>query len=210
MASYSLQSRQTGSALMIIVFIVVLVVIGGAGAYVATGGFKDKTDVSQTKPGQQATHSNFQATTATTAADIKTMLAAAKAGDYDVECTLNYDNSADASNSLLPASGPSTLYVSGATKMRVDTTFKDKPGHFMRLGSAAYLWADGNKEGSQFPVTSSNSSASSSTTKFTEDAEKYDTKCQSVAKLDASLFVLPTGVTFTDINSQFNSSSSSN
>jgi hypothetical protein len=48
----------------------------------------------------------------------------------------------------------------------------------------------------------------SSTTTFTKDAEKYDTKCQSLPKLDDSLFTLHKGVTFTDINSQFQSSSS--
>jgi hypothetical protein len=89
--------------------------------------------------------------------------------------------------------------------MRVDTTFKDKPGHFMLAGNAAYLWADDSKEGSKFPVTKSDGS---STTTFTKDAEKYDTKCQSLPKLDDSLFTLPKGVTFTDINSQFQSSSS--
>ena len=205
MSFNSLHTKQTGSALMIVVFIVVLAVIGGAGAYVATGGFKNQTDDNTAKTGQQSTASNFRATTATTSADIKTMLAGAKAGDYDVKCTLNYDNAADSNNSLLSASGPSTLYVGGATKMRVDTTFKDKPGHFMMVGNAAYLWADGGKEGSKFPVTKSDDS---STTTFTKDAEKYDTKCQNLPKLDDSLFTLPQGVTFTDINSQFQSSSS--
>jgi hypothetical protein len=206
MAAHSLKIQQTGSAHLFLMVVVVLIIIGGIGAYVATGGFKKDSNSSQNRH-QTSAGDNFTVTKASTAADIKAMLAAAKAGDYDVQCTVDYDKVPEASNALLPVSGKSTLYISGTARMRVDTTINHKPGHFMRLGKSVYLWADGAKQGSKIPVSTKSSSSSSSTDTFTKDAEKYDMQCQSVARLDDSLFVLPTGVTFTDLNSQFNSSS---
>jgi hypothetical protein len=207
MRFHKLTSSQNGSAIMIVVFIVVLALIGGAGAYVATGGFKNGGD----NTNSQQTNKNFKSVTATSTADLKTMFAAAKADEYDIKCTLNYDKSAASKNALLPVSGPATLYVDGAKKMRVDMTISGKSSHFMRLGQSAYLWNDGATKGSEFPITNESATSTSSqlsTESFADNAKNYDLKCQSVADLDVSLFILPTGVTFTEVNSTLNSTRS--
>lgn len=179
----SLQAKQTGSTHLIVLVVAVLVIIGGIGAYLATGGFK-------------------KTVTATTPTEVKALLASARAGDYDAKCT--YENKEADSDALIVATGPSTLYVSGADKMRMDTEVSGKNTHMMQLDDSMYMWADDNDKGSKFPITDSSDSAN----EFAEDAEKNQLKCES-ADLDASMFELPSNVTFTEPRTQFESSSNS-
>ncbi len=199
----SLNTKQSGAAHLIAIVAVVVVLIGGIGAYVVLGGSKDK----DANPGQNTQQndaaSNFVATKAITPSEIKTLIAAVKAGTYDAKCTLDYGEGLPKSQSALTTTGPATLYLSGAKKMRLDATIESKPSHFMRVDTFVYLWADGNPKGSKIPVsTKSSSSSASSADSFAKNAEKYKMKCESAASLDNALFTPPTNVTFTEYNNQ--------
>lgn len=190
MTSYSRNDEQRGSAVVIALTVTAVVVTIGAIAFVliANGGKNNGIDLGKI---------GHKTITAATSEEVKVLLTSAKAGDYDAKCTYTDEN------------GDSTIYISGAAKMRVDTTINEKPGHVLRLGDAGYVWADGQKEGSKLPFKSESSTSSKySPDTFASKVDQYHVKCESVAGLDDSLFTLPTDVTFVDVNSKLNSSSS--
>jgi len=191
MVLHSLNSKQNGSALVIVLVAVVLVAVVGAGVYITKGDSKKENGTSP----QNSTATPFKSITATNTADVKSLFSAAKAGTYDAKCSYTDDSGKN-----------SAIYISGAEKMRIDTTIDNKSGHMLVLGKTAYIWAEGNAKGSTIPVTNS-SNSSTSTDKFADNVEKYKLSCQSVSRLDASLFKQPTDVTFTDFNSQIKPSS---
>ena len=184
MASYSRQDKQRGSALVIILTLVAILATAGAIVYVLLSSNDKGGGVDLGKIGQKTT-------TASTSDGVKALLTKAKAGEYDAKCTYTSE------------SGDGTLYVSGAEKMRVDTTINDRPGHVLRLGGAGYIWADGQSEGSKLPFQSGSSTDSKySPETFASKVDKYHVRCESVGHLSESLFTLPKGVNFIDVNSQ--------
>lgn len=186
MVAFSLKSKQNGSAHMIFVAVAVLAVIVGAAAYVLTGGFGTKT------------------ITATTATEVKELIASAQAGEYDAKCTYS-SKDADANGALLATTGTTTLYVKGEKK-RIDATVSGQDSHFLQVDDSMYVWADGKDKGSKFPITKKDGDSAD---KFAENVEKYQITCES-ASLDDALFEQPSDVTFTEPKAQFESSSPSN
>lgn len=190
MRSLSRHRKQRGSALVIIVTIIILLAVSGAIIYVL---------LNKQKGGSDALPSiGFKAITAKTPDDVITLLKSAKAGSYDAKCTYTDKTT-----------GEGTLYIKG-DKMRVDTTISQKPGHVLKLGDSTYIWADGQSEGSKFPVREENKDSIYSSDNFAAKAQEDNVVCQSVANLRDSLFVLPKSVNFVDVNSQIHTYSSSN
>lgn len=188
MASYSQNNRQRGSALVIILTIAVVLLTGGALAYVGINQLnKEGKGIDVPLVGQKTI-------TATTPETVKGLLTKAQAGEYDAKCTFTDD-----------AGNQGTLYVEGEKKMRVDTTISDKPGHVLRLDDKVYIWADGQDEGSLFPMREDKANSNYSAEKFADNVEKYKVTCKSVGSLDSSLFALPKGVNFVDVNEQLKS-----
>ena len=189
MASYSRQDKQRGSSLVIILAAAAVLVTGGAIAYVLLSKNSGGEGVNLSSIGHKTI-------TASTADSVKALLTNAKAGDYDAKCTYTDE------------SGNGTLYIKGSDTMRVDTTIKEKPAHVVRIKDAMYIWADGQTEGSKFPVTDTNGGSKYSPDSFATKVDKYHVKCESVAHLSESLFTLPKSVNFVDVNTQLNSYSS--
>ena len=181
---------QRGSVLVIILTVAVMLVVSGAIAYVL---------LSKKEGGTAALPSiGFKSITAKTPADVTTLLKSAKAGNYDAKCTYTDKTTGDG-----------TIYVKG-DKMRVDTTISKKPGHVLKLDDSTYIWADGQSEGSKFPVRPENTDSVYSAESFASKAQEDNVSCQSVASLSNSLFTLPSNVNFVDVNSQMHTYSSSN
>lgn len=191
MTFYSRQNKQRGSALVIVLAITAVLATGGAIAYALISSNKDGGVVDL----KSISHKTI---TATTSSEVKTLLTNAKAGDYDAKCTFTSE------------SGDGTLYIKGPVGMRVDTTISDKPAHVLQHGDSVYIWADGQSEGSKFPMSDENKDSQYSPDAFANKVDEYHIKCQSVARLSDSLFTLPPSVTFVDVNSQFNTFRSSN
>jgi hypothetical protein len=170
------EKNSRGSALVIALTVVAVLVIIGAIAYALLA-----------KNGGSSLKNLFHKTiTATTADEVRTLLSDAKAGKYDVKCTYNIK------------SVESTLYIKGDDKMRVDTVITDKPGHVLRLDESVYLWAEGNPKGSRLPVTKEDSDYTPDG--FANKVEESKAKCQSVGSLDESLFAVPSDVEFEDFH----------
>lgn len=182
--------NQSGAAHLALIIVAVLLVVGGIGAYILTNGSKNNGGLTSLNP--------FTSKSATTSTEIKAMILDAKAGKSKVSCDYT-DDSGKAS----------AIYIAGSDKMRVDTTINKNPGHMLWLGDKAYIWADGNNKGSYLPATKSSDTTSAQTDKFANDVAKYKMSCRTVSKLDDSIFKLPENVTFTDFNSQLNSTSHS-
>lgn len=185
---YSRKDPQRGSAIVIALVVAAVVITAGAIGYVLFSKSQGR-DVDL----GALTHKTI---TADTSDEIKTLIQNVRNGDYDAKCTYSDDN------------GDSTLYLSGATKMRIDTTIEDKPGHIIRLDDAGYIWADSQSEGSKLPFTDEKKDSKYSPETFASKVDENNLKCQSVSKLSESLFTLPTDVNFVDVNTRFNSASS--
>jgi len=188
MSSQSHQSSR-GSALVVILVVIGVVGIIGAVAYVLLN-----------KNGGGVGNIFGSTKTATSPGDIKSLLTEAKSGKFDAKCTYN------TSGGDKPAD--STIYMSGAKKLRVDTPINGKPGHLIRIDDSAYLWADGDTNGSKLPITDKGESSKYTPDEFSKKAKDYRMTCESVSSLSDSLFNLPSGVSFVDFNAQLQSSSS--
>lgn len=188
MPLYRIQNEQRGSALVIILTVIAILVVLGGITYVLINNNKGSSGL---------TNTFHQTKTATTADEVKALLTDAKAGKYDAKCT------------YLLKTVESTLYVQGDSKMRVDTTIEDKPGHFVRLGDSVYIWADGNPKGSILPISDENKDSEYTPDGFASRVDQYNIKCQSVGRLSDSLFAMPSDVTFTDFKARDAGASSS-
>lgn len=189
MSSHSHQSSR-GSALVIILVVVGVIGIVGAVAYVLLS-----------KNGGGVANIFGSTKTATSPGDIKSLLTEAKAGKFDAKCT--YTTSGN-------DSADSAIYMSGAKRMRVDTPINGKPGHLVRIDNSAYLWADGESNGSKLPMNDKGDSGKYTPDEFSKKAKEYHMTCESVSSLSDSLFNLPSGVSFVDFNAQLQSSSYGN
>lgn len=188
MSSNSNQGSR-GSALVITLIVVGVVAIIGAVAYTLLS-----------KNGNGGVGNIFGSSkTATSPGDIKSLLTEAKAGKFDVKCTYTTTGN---------DSIDSTIYMSGAKKLRVDTPINGKPGHLIRIDNSAYLWADGDSNGSKLPMTDKGEGSKYTPDEFSKKASDYKMKCESVSSLSDSLFSLPSGVSFVDFNAELQGSSS--
>lgn len=186
MSSHSYQSSR-GSALVIILVIVGVVGIVGAVAYVLLNNGGSVGNI-------------FGSTkTATSTGDIKSLLADAKAGKFDAKCTYTTSGSEPTD---------STIYMSGAKKMRVDTPINGKPGHLIRIDNSAYLWADGDSTGSKLPMTDKGEGGKYTPDEFSKKAKDYHMTCESVSSVKDSLFELPSDIKFVDFNAELQNSAS--
>lgn len=190
----SLHNNQNGASHLVLLIVTVLVIVGGIGVYILTGSRKNQND--KTTSSQQPV-TPFKMMTATNATDIKSMINASRAGNYDVKCRYT-DDSGNAS----------TIYVT-KDKMRVDTTINKKAGHMIWLSDKAYIWADGDTKGSILPVTKDTDS-SKQTDKFADNVDKYKMSCQNATHIDVTLFKVPTNISFTEFSTQSGSSSTNN
>lgn len=181
----SLRNKQDGVAHLALLVVAILVVVGGIGAYILTKGSK-KNDSNNPGTSQQSMMP-FTQKTANTPEEMKSMMTAARNGNYAAKCTFTDD------------SGNASYIYIAKDRMRVDTTINKKAGHMVWTTDKAYIWADGDTKGSILPVTNE-SSSSQQTDKFADSAAKYKMSCQTQKQLDDSLFKIPTNVKFTDFN----------
>lgn len=184
---------QSGSALIISLVVAAVVIIGGVAAYVVTDGFgSNGSDDSKQSSNTDSTGSaENQPQTASSGAAVSAMFADVVAGKYDVRCT--YQDDAN-SGTIYYSAGSS-----GDVKMRFDTTSSEYNGHVLRLNDTVYTWAEGQDTGTKLTVTPAESDDKYSVDKYKADPGKYNLKCENVGTLKASVFAVPSDVTFMDV-----------
>lgn len=188
MTAYKSDIQQSGSAHLVLIAAVVVVLVAGAGALVAAKSLgKHKTVTSKE--------------------EVSSLLADTKAGKYDAKCTFSTASTGSAALSI----NSGTLYIS-ANKKRVDGALTSKASntsktaHVVQNDSSVYIWTGGSKEGSKLPISSSSSSQSLSD-KLTKSPDNYKLSCQNVGHLSDATFAIPSDVNFVDVNQQLKTQS---
>lgn len=170
-----------------IIGIAAAVVVVGAGMYFF---------MSYNPSGQVATVSEHEggeeASVGSTFADII-------AGGQPVECTFTYDDGAGNASS-------GTVYVASQDRFRGDfsvTAPVEMEMHVVRIGGFNYMWGTSLPQGMKVAVTEENQDQIFDSATATIDPNT-EYKCMSW-QADESMFELPAGVQFIDVNAAFGS-----
>lgn len=167
---------------MIVGIVGVIILIGGI-AYFAMG--KGGTESADTSSAQQATPSSM-----------KELMASG----VSQRCTFNDAPAGSATQG--------TVYIGGG-KVRTDFTSQSSSGsvsgHMIADGTTIYTWMDNMSTGFKMSMSATQSSSSGSSQQGIDVNKKVDYNC-SPWSVDASLFVVPTSITFSDMSAMMQGS----
>lgn len=171
---------------IIIWVVIAILVIGGVVGYLL---FSNKSKTGTQLPASITGNNQQQAAGAPSS--LKDLLASGQSQ----KCTFA-DNSGTASTQ-------GTVYI-GDGKMRQDFSSSDNGqtinGHMISDGQNFYTWTEGSAVGFKMAITASQETSQNSQNQSPDVNKKIDYNCGAWSP-DSSLFVLPSGVQFNDINS---------
>jgi hypothetical protein len=179
----------------IIVIVVALIVLGGGAAYLFGASHKASTQSEQSTTGQNQSQ----------------QMPPQKKSLFDF---FSMSGSQKCTFSDKTTSGSGTVYVSSG-KMRGDFQSTDNgktnASHMINDGTFVYVWSDGQKQGykmslesvkkeaSQVSMAPGNNSSDKTPSQAVNMKQQSDYSCGSWSA-DASVFAMPSGVTFTDFS----------
>jgi hypothetical protein len=192
--------RNKGFGPIAIIIIAAIILGGGAGTYKAVQKSKEKKAQMEanTEVTASSTDNASVMASSTTRLEVKNRgtLRALIAQNKNLICTVKSD--------ATTGSAEGTVYLSG-TDMRGDFVLKNSGStvnsHMIKLGSTMYAWSDGG-QGVKMDVTAS-ANSNAGVKSATGLDESYSYECKDWSK-DASQFVIPTTVTFIDVNAMIN------
>ena len=167
---------------LVIVALIVLAGIGGA-VY-----FTSQTNTGEAQPGQPSggDQGDGQAATVQSLAEL---LASGKAQ----ECNFSDENDQSRSEGVM---------FFGSGKMRGDFTVQSSGqtirAHMVSDGEVVYSWMDGIGSGSKFKIQSGTSAGTGSQSNTFDVQKNLSWRCKPW-RVDASLFVVPSNISFTDL-----------
>ena len=174
---------------LVIGMIVVALAVLGVGAFVKMSkSSKSAQDVNLTQPSVEQV--SVPTSPPMTQGNLKSLLGVGR----NTNCQIVYPDQ----------SGPGTVYV-GGSKFRGDFTVKvdakDMVSHMISDGTYMYIWSEGTPQGTKIKVdTFQNSSPNPSGKAQAVDLNQQVNLNCSDWTVDQSKFILPTGVTFTDLS----------
>jgi hypothetical protein len=172
------------------VVIGVLILLLGIGGYFYLNSSSNKQMVKQTSVSKPAIQ-NQQATTSSTQATIKSLLASKTPQQCDFS---DKSGTAEITGVIFVADGKASgeFNVQGQTGTIVS--------HMVSDGTSAYIWTSLSKQGFKMAIAEASSAAANAKNSSSPDVNKtLDFKCKAWS-VDNSKFTLPTDITFTTFN----------
>lgn len=177
---------QSGS-ITIILLIVAVLAIGGAGAYIATDGFGTNEDQSNATTDTAETEQQSSVSSETVGS--VAMLESALADGQAVRCTYEQEGNSG------------TAYISSEAEFRVDYRAAESTGHVITKDNTTYFWTDGESTGYMFEYDPQDSNDlmdeanSISPETLKNNFEEDNVSCEEF-DFDDSLVELPEGIEF--------------